>query len=78
MACHALQVKADPGIQKLLKDRYGVTDMALVACDPWYYGDRYGAPELLPLPCMQCSGMCGILHTSLAYCICSDLVVCYD
>ena len=36
-------VKADPSIRALLKERYGVTDMALVACDPWYYGDRFGA-----------------------------------
>lgn len=36
-------VKADPGVRALLKDRYGLTDMALVAADPWYYGDRYGA-----------------------------------
>jgi Cu2+-containing amine oxidase len=35
-------VKADPSIQALLKDRYGVTDMDLVAADPWYYGDRFG------------------------------------
>ena len=36
-------VKADPGVRALLKDRYGLTDMALVAADPWYYGDRYGS-----------------------------------
>ncbi|BDA42557.1 Primary amine oxidase [Coccomyxa sp. Obi] len=34
-------VKADLGVRALLKDRYGLTDMALVAADPWYYGDRY-------------------------------------
>lgn len=44
-------VKADAGIQALLKDRYGVTDMALVAADPWYYGDRFGEhPHTSPLP----------------------------
>ena len=32
----------DPGVQKLLRERYGITDMSMVAADPWYYGDRYG------------------------------------
>lgn len=27
--------KADPGVRRLLLERHGVTDMALVACDPW-------------------------------------------
>ena len=35
-------VKADKGIRALLKDRYGITDMNMVAADPWFYGDRYG------------------------------------
>ena len=35
-------VKADKGIRALLKDRYGITDMSMVAADPWFYGDRYG------------------------------------
>ena len=53
-----MQVKADPGIQKLLKERYGVTNMALVACDPWYYGDRYGALEpLLVLYASACDAL---------------------
>lgn len=28
-------VKADPGIQTLLKERYGITNMDEIACDPW-------------------------------------------
>ena len=32
-------VKADAGIIKLLKERYGLTPEQ-VAFDPWYYGDR--------------------------------------
>ena len=32
-------VKADAGIIKLLKERYGLTPER-VAFDPWYYGDR--------------------------------------
>jgi primary-amine oxidase len=28
-------VKADPAIQKLLADKYGITNMDLVVCDPW-------------------------------------------
>jgi primary-amine oxidase len=39
-------VKADAGMQALLKQRYGITDMAMVAADPWYYGDRFGASPL--------------------------------
>jgi hypothetical protein len=27
--------KADPKVAKLLKDRYGITDLSLVAADPW-------------------------------------------
>jgi Cu2+-containing amine oxidase len=34
-------VKADPGIRRLLKERYGLTDMSMVAADPWFYGDRF-------------------------------------
>lgn len=34
-------VKADPGIRQLLKERYGLTDMSMVAADPWFYGDRF-------------------------------------
>ncbi|KAK9825988.1 hypothetical protein WJX74_003459 [Apatococcus lobatus] len=40
-------VKSDPGIQKLLLERYGICDLELVAVDPWYYGDRF-AGESLP------------------------------
>lgn len=35
-------VANDPGVRKILKERYGITDMSMVAADPWYYGDRYG------------------------------------
>lgn len=35
-------VKADEGIKALLKERYGITDMSMVAADPWFYGDRFG------------------------------------
>ncbi|KAL0041485.1 hypothetical protein WJX79_005084 [Trebouxia sp. C0005] len=33
--------KGDKGFQQLLRDRYDITDLASVACDPWYYGGRY-------------------------------------
>lgn len=33
-------VKADPGMQKLFRERYGITNLELVAIDPWYYGPR--------------------------------------
>lgn len=38
--------KADSEVQRLIRERYGITDMAEVACDPWYYGGRFGAPAL--------------------------------
>ncbi len=38
-------VKADPGIIKLLRERYGLTPER-VAFDPWYYGDRCARPPL--------------------------------
>ena len=38
-------VKADPGIIKLLHERYGLTPER-VAFDPWYYGDRCAQPLL--------------------------------
>jgi primary-amine oxidase len=28
-------VKADPEIAAMLRDDYGITDLSLVACDPW-------------------------------------------
>jgi primary-amine oxidase len=28
-------VKADPAVAKLLAELYGITDLTLVACDPW-------------------------------------------
>lgn len=27
--------KADPEVRRLLQERYGVTDLDLVCCDPW-------------------------------------------
>lgn len=39
--------KADASFQKLMADRYGITDMAVLACDPWYYGGRYSTPLTL-------------------------------
>ena len=36
-------VKADSSVRRMLAERYGITDMATIAADPWYYGDRTGA-----------------------------------
>ena len=33
-------VLGSPKVQRLLRERYGITDMSLVVCDPWYYGER--------------------------------------
>ena len=35
-------VKADPEVAALLRDDYGITDLSLVACDPWS-GERGSA-----------------------------------
>ena len=35
--------KEDQGVQCALRERYGIYDVNEVACDPWYYGQRYSA-----------------------------------
>lgn len=45
-------VKADPEIAAMLRDDYGITDLSLVACDPWS-GERLNA---IPYPCMHAAG----------------------
>ena len=50
-------VKADKGIRALLKDRYGITDMSMVAADPWFYGDRYGKRLWSPSDLRLCTGI---------------------
>jgi Cu2+-containing amine oxidase len=42
--------KADAKFRKVIEERYGIVDLDLVACDPWYYGDRYVYGESLGLP----------------------------
>lgn len=39
-------VKDDPAIQALLREQYNVTDLALVACDPWSGTAAPSLPEL--------------------------------
>ncbi|GAB4818794.1 hypothetical protein N2152v2_005840 [Parachlorella kessleri] len=39
------QIKANPEFQQYMKERYGITNMDEVACDPWYSGYRYGHPD---------------------------------
>ena len=48
-------VKADKGIRALLEDRYGITDMSMVAADPWFYGDRYGKRLWSPFDLRLCT-----------------------
>lgn len=60
-------VKADPGIQGLLKARYGITDMALVAADPWYYGDRFGELSVLPDAAQQTHRSAGMTFVPLLH-----------
>ena len=37
--------KEDAEVQRCLRERYGIHDITEVACDPWYYGERFGAPS---------------------------------
>ena len=43
--------KADKGFQQLMRDRYDISDLATLACDPWYYGGRYSEST----PALHCS-----------------------
>ena len=48
-------VKADSSVRRMLAERYGITDMASIAADPWYYGDRTGAQHSpFQSGCCQC------------------------
>ena len=41
----------DPVIIKMVKERYGVTDVQTqLVADPWYYGARTGGPAHRPNP----------------------------
>ena len=50
-------VKADSSVRRMLAERYGITDMASIAADPWYYGDRTGAQNRSPFrgDCCGCA-----------------------
>ena len=50
--------KEDEGVQRALRDRYGIYDPDEVACDPWYYGQRYSAPLTTQLSGFVSRGQC--------------------
>ena len=52
--------KEDEGVQRALRERYGICDPNEVACDPWYYGQRYSASLALNRGCS------GLLQRSAA------------
>ena len=58
--------KADRGFQQLMRDRYDITDLATLACDPWYYGGRYS--ELCRLSTLP-SGRCILSSSQAESCI---------
>lgn len=62
--------KADTGFQQLLRDRYDITDLASVACDPWYYGGRYRDSKHLAL--WHSSHVLAIPQTMHACCTCEQ------
>ena len=35
--------KEDATVKRMVRELYGILDVNEVACDPWYYGDRFGA-----------------------------------
>ena len=47
--------KADAGVAAMVREAYGITDLSLLACDPWS-----GAPARPPLP--------GHVHTTAQAC----------
>ncbi len=60
--------KGDKGFQQLLRDRYDITDLASVACDPWYYGGRYRDSKHLAT--LQFLSLCSAVCTAM--CACSN------
>lgn len=74
--------KADRGFAQLMRDRYDITDLATLACDPWYYGGRYSKPHAQPMImlCMHacvsivCCWRCSL--PAFASVLCVTLVVC--
>ena len=54
--------KGDKGFQQLLRDRYDITDLASVACDPWYYGGRYRDSKHLAAQFPSLCSVCTAVH----------------
>lgn len=53
--------KEDEGVQRALRERYGINDPNEVACDPWYYGQRYSAsPSARHIACADGSEGSGL------------------
>lgn len=46
-----LPLQADPEVRRLLAERYGITDMALLCADPW---SIHALPEGKELRVIQC------------------------
>ena len=50
--------KADPEVAAMVKEAYGITDLSLLACDPWS-GER--SLSILLLTCMECPPLSELL-----------------
>ena len=56
-------VQEDATVQRLCKERYGITNIEEVVCDPWYYGERYcERPDATS--CLLCLLLCGGWHAA--------------
>jgi hypothetical protein len=79
--------KDDATVQRLCRERYGIEDMAEVACDPWYYGERFSefgyctASRYWLQPCCWSEAICQLsfrvwqLQDVLSYCHSSSFAV---
>jgi Copper amine oxidase, N2 domain len=66
-------VKADPQIQALLKDKYAITDMDMVVCDPWSVHLPPFAGRLVQVN-TTCNCFTSFMHSLQASC---PIVACY-
>ena len=63
--------KADRGFAQLMRDRYDITDLATLACDPWYYGGRYSKPIIVICMHAGVTSICSCSPRTLAILLCA-------
>ena len=61
--------KADRGFAQLMRDRYDITDLATLSCEPWYYGGRYSKTihqSINMIDCIHTHVKCSDMHALAA------------